>query len=369
MQQNDIKDILKEIFLINGNDGDLWEKMIYILNNRDDQLQGFFSYMKSSVLIKPNKALNLDILDYIGDNGNKKVIYLLSSNDFLNSLTNLLRNDFFTSPEIKKKVTYLIQKWSFKYKNEFNNFKECFQYLISMGVIFPSEYEINEIPNYAKYLILHYPKKESKENFPTDNLENDKNYVNIVDNNVNSVITVWKNKLSSIKKMINNYNTLKDYQKLQNEIEYLKNNEENLLNMINKYSNDIIISQAFIDIRNESLYLIKTYNELLNSRGYQIIKYNQCFPVESHTKNSLNLIKHDFEKIGNTIEQPFKKAFRKIKNIFESSKNEKKSISDYSFSNCHHINGETPKKSDKSVLASIKKGIYNIKKAFQKNSE
>ena len=66
MQQSNIKDVLKEIFLINGNNGDLWEKMINILNNKDDQQQAFFKYMKSSVLIKPNKELNLDILDYIG---------------------------------------------------------------------------------------------------------------------------------------------------------------------------------------------------------------------------------------------------------------------------------------------------------------
>ena len=369
MQQSNIKDVLKEIFLINGNNGDLWEKMINILNNKDDQQQAFFKYMKSSVLIKPNKELNLDILDYIGDYGNKKVICLLSSNDFLSSITNLLRNDFFTSHEIKKKIIYLIQKWSFKYKNEYSNFHQCYQFLISMGIVFPSKYEENEIPNYSKYLILHYPKKEIKENTQIFNIENDKNIGNLTDNKVIYVITMWKDRLTSIKKMINNYNTLSDYPKLHNEIENLKKSQENLLKIINQYSNNIIISQAFIDIRNESLYIIKTYNELLNSREYQIRTYNQCFPDVSHTKTTIDSIKHDFEKFGNKIEQPFKKAYNKIKNVFESPKKDKKLISDYSFSNSTVSNDKKETKNDKSMINSLKNGIHNIKNVFQKLSE
>ena len=54
MQQSNIKDVLKEIFLINGNNGDLWEKMINILNNKDDQQQAFFKYMKRSITIMIN---------------------------------------------------------------------------------------------------------------------------------------------------------------------------------------------------------------------------------------------------------------------------------------------------------------------------
>ena len=271
-----------------------WKQLFSIINiSKDNSL--LIKYINNLLITQQNNELILDIIDFIVNYGNNEIIKLISSNEFLISLINILQIENNSNIEIQKKVIYLIQKWAFNFQNSnFNSFNECYIYLKNNGIIFPPIEE--KIETYFKYINdnelknLDITQNNINEPFNIDglnpiieNINFDKektlskihsvfNLVNEASSKISDKSKIllvkekWYEKIIYYNKIIDNVKNKNISIELQNGmIEFLRA-LDTIIPLINKYSEEIEIEDILIKIRNDIEMTIFRYNQLENNQ-------------------------------------------------------------------------------------------------------
>ena len=265
---------LQDLYSVGGNKIFYWNKLLDKLNSSEDNSQ-FVNYIKYILLNQPNNGLTLDILDFIIHHGNNRMISLIAERDLMEKFINLLKKEVNTNIEIQKKVIYLVQKWSYKFKNNsiFPIFRDSYEFLMNNGIIFPpldthfetydkyiKDYEVIQIENndndYNNNLQNNYNKSfynnDGDESFLSDcsllnKLEETISNPVIMDNNAYNqynIISNENNNIQNYNKMLLNKNQSNIYNNNNPNNIYINNscNNENktinIYNSINKNSND-----------------------------------------------------------------------------------------------------------------------------------
>jgi hypothetical protein len=328
-----------------------WKQLFSIINiSKDNSL--LIKYINNLLITQQNNELILDIIDFIVNYGNNEIIKLISSNEFLISLINILQIENNSNIEIQKKVIYLIQKWAFNFQNSnFNSFNECYIYLKNNGIIFPPIEE--KIETYCKYINdnelknLDITQNNINDPFNIDglnpiieNINFDKektlskihsvfNLVNEASSKISDKSKIllvkekWYEKIIYYNKIIDNVKNKNISIELQNGmIEFLRA-LDTIIPLINKYSEEIEIEDILIKIRNDIEMTIFRYNQLENNqipvpffsafdgnnRRYgEIYYYNYNLnKPEIDNKNGKNkfllALKSSLSNVGNRINQ------------------------------------------------------------------
>ena len=166
---------LQDLYSVGGNKIFYWNKLLDKLNSSEDNSQ-FVNYIKYILLNQPNNGLTLDILDFIIHHGNNRMISLIAERDLMEKFINLLKKEVNTNIEIQKKVIYLVQKWSYKFKNNsiFPIFSDSYEFLMNNGIIFPPlDTHFETYDKYIKdYEVIQI---ENNDNDYNNNLQNNYN--------------------------------------------------------------------------------------------------------------------------------------------------------------------------------------------------
>ena len=271
-----------------------WKQLFSIINNSKDNSM-LIKYINNLLVTQQNNELILDIIDLIVNYGNNEIIQLISSNEFLISLINILQIENNSNIEIQKKVIYLIQKWAFNFQNtNFKSFNECYIYLKNNGIIFPPIEE--KIETYCKYITDNELKNK---NMPENNFNDPFNIdgLNPIIENINfdkekilskihlgfnlmnescsknpdmsKILLVkekWSEKLNYYNKIIDNGKNKNVNVELQNGMIEFVQALDTINNLINKYSQEKDIEEILIKIRNDIEMTIFRYNQLENNK-------------------------------------------------------------------------------------------------------
>jgi len=103
---DDIINDLKSLYNESGYNKFYWNRILYKINKSDEDCHKVFNYMKQLINIQSNNILNLDLIDFIINYGNLKVISLFSQNEFLMNIINLLKSKNNVSTQIQKKLFF-----------------------------------------------------------------------------------------------------------------------------------------------------------------------------------------------------------------------------------------------------------------------
>ena len=145
--------LLEIIFQNKGGSSEIWKTINDLLNNRENEIPVFCTYIKHKIngFDKKNSLLALDLIDFCVDNGNMPLWSNLNSNDFLTSLITNLKNR--EDSDIQSKILFLIEKWGKKFGNseELSNFQNVYMLLKKNNVEFPNNIE-SDYYKYVKYI-------------------------------------------------------------------------------------------------------------------------------------------------------------------------------------------------------------------------
>ena len=141
---------LESIYLSNGQNKADWDLFFTDINN-ESNFEKIVLYLKNKMKEDPKNVLTVDIIDYIVDNGNPKIIDFIFKKDLLDPFLNLLKSETNAGIENQKKVIYLTQKWAKKFgKNQnYGILIENYNLLKNSGICFPPENFV--IETYTKY--------------------------------------------------------------------------------------------------------------------------------------------------------------------------------------------------------------------------
>ena len=143
-----------------------WEYFIKDINN-DSCSDKIVSLLNQNMKDTPKNELTVDIIDFIIDYGNQKMISLIAQKQFLDIFLNLLKSETNAGVEIQKKVIYLTQKWSKKYNGNQNYsiFMDNYNFLKKNGIVFPPDSFV--LKTYDNYI-----SKEDIQTFLNNNQNN-----------------------------------------------------------------------------------------------------------------------------------------------------------------------------------------------------
>ena len=239
---DDIINDLKSLYNESGYNKFYWNRILYKINKSDEDCHKVFNYMKQLINIQSNNILNLDLIDFIINYGNLKVISLFSQNEFLMNIINLLKSKNNVSTQIQKEIIFLIQKWYFKFINnkDLLSFTKCYLILISKGIVFPNKDYI--LKTYSKYIL----DEEIEIKYYKNLLKEDTNYIeefekienkfsddipqkNILNNKNNKFENNEKNICFNINEHLTNYEpNNNEFGNFQNHLNNMKINYKNL---------------------------------------------------------------------------------------------------------------------------------------------
>ena len=241
---DDIINDLKSLYNESGYNKFYWNQILNKIYKSDDDCDKVFNYMKQLINIQSNNILNFDLIDFIINYGNLKIISLFSQTDFLMNIINLLKNKTNISIEVKKEIIFLIQKWYFKFINNKSilSFTKCYLYLLNKRIIFPNndynlktytkyisdeEIEIKYYKNLLKEDLNYIEKFEKIENKFSDDIQNE----TILNNKNNEFEIISKNNCFNINEYIPNYhsnNSNNEFGSFKNHMNNIEKNNNNL---------------------------------------------------------------------------------------------------------------------------------------------
>ena len=261
---------IKNIYSTGGNNKREWEKFSKDITNNlfSDKIVLF---LDKNMKENPKNELTLDIIDFIIEYGNQKIINSISQKQFMDTFLNLLKEETNAGIEVQKKVVFLIKKWSNKFKgnNDLSIYTDNFNYLSGKGITFPpDDYMLKTYDKFVNIKELEYyiecNKNINEENNKDLNLDKShqkaKNDINN-NNNINNLNNNSSNKPVAQSKN-NNINNLNTSFPLPN------NNNANNINL-----NNVNVINPFENIP-------------LNTKGYPTLI--QKIPMDSSDNNSNN---------------------------------------------------------------------------------
>ena len=224
---------LNRIYESYGRDKQSW---LYLLSltNKSNSLLLVIYFFNQKIMNQPSNPITLDIIDFLIDFGNIKVLREISNIGFMKNIFNLLKKSSGSSPEVQKKGIYLIGKWKGKC-NEFpnenfagfiNNFNELYNHNISLP---PPGFKIVTYENYINQYDVNMFMNNEGQNQGFNN-----NFNNIQQNNINNN---GNNKFNNNYGNNNNQNNSFQY---QSKYSFNRNSDiNNNMNNINSINNNI----------------------------------------------------------------------------------------------------------------------------------
>ena len=131
---------INNLYSSEGKDKQNWILFLNDINN-DSLNDKILSFLQKNLKENPKNELTVDIIDFIIDFGNQKIINLIAQKQFLDLFIDLLKSETNAGVENQKKVIYLTQKWAKKF-NENQNlpiFMDNYNFLKGNGIAFPPE--------------------------------------------------------------------------------------------------------------------------------------------------------------------------------------------------------------------------------------
>ena len=169
IQENEesIKNI-KYIYSLNSNNKEAWDSFKSDINSENPNKK-IIIYLKNKIIEEPNNELNLDIIDYIIDNGDNKFIDEIFQPEFFDTFINKIIETNNENKEIKDKALFLIKKWNDKFKDKYKLLLNIHNKIKNDGIIIPEK----NFSTYDKYIQndINKTKKEKKEMFNFDNMK------------------------------------------------------------------------------------------------------------------------------------------------------------------------------------------------------
>jgi hypothetical protein len=178
---------INAIYSSGGNNKDDWIFLSLDITN-EKYAAKIVPFLKNKMIQDPKNLLNLDIIDYIINNGCPAFINLIAQKDFLDTFLNLLKSETKAGLENQKKVIYLTQKWAKKFSNNPNYriFIENYKLLKNKGICFPPlNFEMDTYNKYVKKYSNNINNNQQKQQSNPSN-QNNTNQQNASNNNNNS---------------------------------------------------------------------------------------------------------------------------------------------------------------------------------------
>ena len=224
-----------------------WEYFIKDINN-DSCSDKIVSLLNRNMKDTPKNELTVDIIDFIIDYGNQKMISLIAQKQFLDIFLNLLKSETNAGVEIQKKVIYLTQKWSKKYNGNQNYsiFMDNYNFLKKNGIVFPPD----------SFVLKTYDNYISKEDIQT--------FLNNNQNNNNNDNYYFPNKSNNDNNNSNNFYT-----------NYDNNVQNDNRNVMNPFENNNPPSNNDFPMQN-------------NSSGFPMPNNNDGFPRNDNNNYNYN---------------------------------------------------------------------------------
>ena len=285
---------LQDLYSVGGNKIFYWNKLLDKLNSSEDNSQ-FVNYIKYILLNQPNNGLTLDILDFIIHHGNNRMISLIAERDLMEKFINLLKKEVNTNIEIQKKVIYLVQKWSYKFKNNsiFPIFSDSYEFLMNNGIIFPPlDTHFETYDKYIKdYEVIQI---ENNDNDYNNNLQNNYNksfYNNDGDESFLSDCSLLNKLEETISNpVIMDNNAYNQYNRIPNENNNIQNYNKMLLNKNNNNPNNIYINNSYNN-ENKTINIYNSINQNSNDYNNNYKNNNINNQIKNNTSEILEPIK------------------------------------------------------------------------------
>ena len=172
---------LNNLYASGGSNKRDWEKFTKDINN-DYLSEKIVFYLEKNMKENPKNELTVDIIDFVLEFGNQKIISLIGQKQFLDAFLNLLKSETNAGVENQKKVIFLTKKWANKFSGNqsLSIFNEYFNFLKGNGIAFPPDSFV--LKTYDKF--VNYDEIQSYMKFNQDQ-NNDFNNNNINNSNQN----------------------------------------------------------------------------------------------------------------------------------------------------------------------------------------
>ena len=413
---NEIKEKSDKI----GNQINESENMEKILYNQTFMIkEDFLSHKNELNLLKENVEKKLEILQNFEEEFPKEFKFIQEDFQLENNLNNLKQKNFYNNRQIKninkqfenniKNRNELINKFNsikkINFDDEINKIKND-DYLISLE---------NELKNYIKNLLLWNNLKNIIKNFFGQKNFDNKNFLNILQQNLiqikNDFLLCKKlklneknsidekiNKIKKIKikfktknkeeieqknfeeilnlqneneKIINILNQInkdeKEIEKLFNKFIYLVKNNENNINFLPRFKNEIInlitLNNPLNSEENEKiLNLIENYFEILNKKETNLnnlkSKNEKINDKINNNENLINNLKNENNQIKNEIQNINLNMNQRDKNLLINLQN----LGEIQFKNYLDSNKETLKNMKKIYGAKVLNKVFKVQK-------
>ena len=422
---NEIKEKSDKI----GNQINESEKMEKILYNQTFMIkEDFLSHKNELNLLKENVEKKLEILQNFEEEFPKEFKFIQEDFQLENNLNNLKQKNFYNNRQIKN-----INK---QFENNIKNRNELINKFNSIKKINNLENEINKIKNDDNLISLENELKNYIQNFLLwNNLKNiiknffgkkfdNKNFLNILQQNLNQIkndfllckklklneknsidekiAKIKKNKIKTKEiqqknfeeilnlqneneKIINILNQInkdeKEIEKLFNKFIYLLKNNENNINFLPRFKNEIInlitLNNPLNSEENEKiLNLIENYFEILNKKETNLNnlksnnekinneindlnnKINNINDKINNNENLINNLKNENNQIKNEIQNINLNMNQRDKNLLINLQN----LGEIQFKNYLDSNKETLKNMKKIYGAKVLNKVFKVQK-------